>query len=61
MPQYSLKKGLRKFKVEGEQAVEKELEQLDLKETFAPVEMRDLTPTHKKGGTRISHVSKRET
>jgi hypothetical protein len=43
MTQYSLNRGLIKFKVKGEQAVEKELEQLHLKETFAPVEMKDLT------------------
>jgi hypothetical protein len=48
MTQYSLNRGLRKFKVKGEQAVEKELEQLHLKETFAPVEVKDLTPTQKK-------------
>jgi hypothetical protein len=48
MTQYSLNRGLRKFKVKGEEAVEKELEQLHLKETFAPVEVKDLTPTQKK-------------
>jgi hypothetical protein len=48
MTQYSLNRGLRKFKVKGEQAVEKELEQLQLNETFAPVEVKDPTPTQKK-------------
>jgi hypothetical protein len=48
MTQYSLNRGLRKFKVKGEKDVEKELEQLHLKETFAPVEVKDLTPTQKK-------------
>jgi hypothetical protein len=48
MTQYSLNKGLRKFKVKGEQAVEKELEQLHLKETFAPVEVSNLTPRQKR-------------
>jgi hypothetical protein len=48
MTKYSLNRGLRKFKVKGEKAVEKELEQLHLKETFAPVEVKDLTPTQKK-------------
>jgi hypothetical protein len=43
MTQYSLNKGLRKFQKEGEKAVEKELEQLHMKETFAPVNEGDLT------------------
>jgi hypothetical protein len=48
MPQYSLNRGLRNFKVKGEQAAEKDLEQLHLKEKFAPVEVKDLTPTQKR-------------
>jgi hypothetical protein len=52
MTQYSLNRGLRKFKVKGEQDVEKELEQLHLKETFAPAEVKDLTPTQKKAALK---------
>jgi hypothetical protein len=48
MTKYSLNKGLRKFQKEGEKAVEKELEQLHMKETFAPVNEGDLTEKQKK-------------
>jgi hypothetical protein len=48
MTQYSLNKGLRKFQNEGEKAVEKELEKLHMKETFAPVNEGDLTARQKK-------------
>jgi hypothetical protein len=48
MTQYSLNKGLRKFQKEGKKAVEKELEQLHMKETFAPVNEGDLTARQKK-------------
>jgi hypothetical protein len=54
MTQYSINKGMRKFKVKVEQDVEKELEQLHLKETFAPVEVRDLTPTQKRQHSNLS-------
>jgi hypothetical protein len=46
--QYSLNRGLRKFQKEGEKAVEKELEQLHMKETFAQVNEGDLTARQKK-------------
>jgi hypothetical protein len=36
MTQYLLKKGLKKIQKEGEKAVKKELDQLQMKETFAP-------------------------
>jgi hypothetical protein len=48
MTQHSLNKGLRNFQKEGENAVEKELEQLHMKETFAPVNEGDLTAKQKK-------------
>jgi hypothetical protein len=48
MTQYSLNKGLVKFQKEGEKAFKKELEQLHMKETFAPVNEGDLTAKQKK-------------
>jgi hypothetical protein len=48
MTQYSPNKGLMKFQKEGKKAVEKELEQLHMKETFAPVNEGDLTAKQKK-------------
>jgi hypothetical protein len=50
--QYSLNKGLRNFKVKGNQSVEKELEQLCIKETFAPVEVGNLTPAQNKAALK---------
>jgi hypothetical protein len=49
MTQYSLNKGLRKFREKGEKTVEKELGQLHMKETFSPVQVKDLSPVQKKG------------
>jgi hypothetical protein len=43
-----LNKGSKKFRKEGEKAIEKELEQLDTKDTFAPVNESDLTPKQKR-------------
>jgi hypothetical protein len=48
MTQYSLNRGLRKFREKGEKAVEKELGQLHMKETFSPVQVKDLSPVQKK-------------
>jgi hypothetical protein len=48
MTQYSLKRGLQKFKEKGKEAVSKELEQLHLKQTFAPQDAKDLTVGQKK-------------
>jgi hypothetical protein len=48
MTQYSLNKGLRKFQKEGEKAVETELEQLHMKDTFPPVNKGDLATKQKK-------------
>jgi hypothetical protein len=47
MTQYSLNRGLRKFREKGEKAVEKELGQLHTKETFSPVQVGDLSPIKK--------------
>jgi hypothetical protein len=49
MNQYSLNRGLRKFREKGEKAVEKELGQLHMKETFSPVQVKYLSPVQKKG------------
>jgi hypothetical protein len=49
MTQYSLNRGLRKFRGKVEKAVEKELGQLHMKETFSPVQVKDLSPVQKKG------------
>jgi hypothetical protein len=47
MTKYSLNRGLRKFREKVEKAVEKELGQLHMKETFSPVKV--LSPKQKKG------------
>jgi hypothetical protein len=49
MTQYSLKKGLNKFKGKVEEAVSKELMQLHLKDTFIPKDEGELTEAQKKG------------
>jgi hypothetical protein len=43
MTQYSLKRGLNKFKVKAEEAVSKELMQLHMKDTFEPHDVKTLT------------------
>jgi hypothetical protein len=48
MTQYSLKWGLKKFKVKAEEAVSKELMQLHMKDTFEPQEVKTLTGDQKK-------------
>jgi hypothetical protein len=48
MTQYSLNRGLQKFREKGEKAVEKELGQLHMKETFSPVQVGDLSPIQKR-------------
>jgi hypothetical protein len=48
MTQYSLKRGLKKFKVEAEEAVSKELMQLHMKDTFEPQDIKTLTGDQKK-------------
>jgi hypothetical protein len=48
MTQYSLKRGLKKFKVKAEEAVSKELMQLHMKETFEPQDVKTLTGDQKK-------------
>jgi hypothetical protein len=49
MTQYSLNRGLRKFRGKGEKAVEKELGQLHMKGTLSHVQVKDLSPVQKKG------------
>jgi hypothetical protein len=49
MTQYSLKKGLRKFKKVGEEAVSKELKQLHMRDTFTPQDSDNLSDTQKRG------------
>jgi hypothetical protein len=49
MTQYSLKKGLEKFKKVGEEAVSKELLQLHMRDTFKPQNVRELSSEQKKG------------
>jgi hypothetical protein len=48
MTQYSLKKGLRKFKKVGEAAVSKELSQLHMRDTLAPQDNKNLTAKQKR-------------
>jgi hypothetical protein len=48
MTQYSLNKVLKKFLKEGEKAIEKELEQLHMKDSFAPVNESDHAPKQKR-------------
>jgi hypothetical protein len=48
MTQYSLKKGLREFQKVGEAAVSKELEQLHMRDTFAPQDSKNLTTKQKR-------------
>jgi hypothetical protein len=48
MTQYSLKRGLKKFKVKAEEAVSKELMQLHMKDTFKPQDVKTLTGDQKK-------------
>jgi hypothetical protein len=43
MTQYSLKRGLKKFKEKGEAAVTKELLQLHMKDTFTPQDANKLS------------------
>jgi hypothetical protein len=47
MTQYSLKKGLRKFQKVGEEAVSKELKQLQMREMFTPQHSNDLSDIQK--------------
>jgi hypothetical protein len=49
MTQYSLKKGLKKFKEVGEEAVPKELLQLHMRDTFKPQNAKELSTDQKKG------------
>jgi hypothetical protein len=49
MTQYSLKKGLKKFKEVGEEAVSKELLQLHMRDTFKPQNAEELSTNQKKG------------
>jgi hypothetical protein len=49
MTQYSLKKGLKKFKEVGEEAVSKELLQLHMRDTFKPQDAEVLSTNQKKG------------
>jgi hypothetical protein len=46
---YSLKKGLKKFKNVGEEAVSKELMQLHMRDMLKPQSVNDLSSDHKKG------------
>jgi hypothetical protein len=48
MTKYSLKRGLKKFKVKAEEAVSKELMQLHMKDTFEPQDVKTLTGDQKK-------------
>jgi hypothetical protein len=49
MMQYSLKKGLKKFKEVGEEAVSKELLQLHMRDTFKPQNAEELSTNQNKG------------
>jgi hypothetical protein len=49
MTQYSLKKGIKKFKKVGEAAVSKELMQLHMRETFTPQNVKELSSEQKRG------------
>jgi hypothetical protein len=59
MTQYSLKKGLKKFKKVGEKAVSKELLQLHMRDTFIPQDVSKLSPDQK-GGALESLVCLKE-
>jgi hypothetical protein len=48
MTQYSLKRGLNKFKVKAEETVSKELIQLHMKDNFEPQDVKTLTGDQKK-------------
>jgi hypothetical protein len=48
MTQYSLKRGLNKFRVKAEKAVSNELMQLHMKDTFEPQDVKTLTGDQKK-------------
>jgi hypothetical protein len=50
MTQYSLKKGIKKFKKVGEAAVSKDLLQLHMRETFTPKNTKELSSEQKRGG-----------
>jgi hypothetical protein len=52
MTQYSLNKGLKKFRVKVKGAVSKELMQLHLKDTFIPKDEGELTEAQKKGAPK---------
>ena len=43
MAQYSLKAGMKKFKDRGKEAVSKELSQLHLRDTFEPINLKELS------------------
>jgi hypothetical protein len=49
MTQYSLKKGLKKFKEVGKEAVSKELLQLHMRDKFKPQDAEELSTNQKKG------------
>jgi hypothetical protein len=49
MPQYSLKKGLKKFKEVGKEAFSKELLQLHMRYTFKPQDAEELSTNQNKG------------
>jgi hypothetical protein len=49
MTQYSLKKGLKKFKEVREEVVSKELLQLHMRDTFKPQDAEELSTNQKKG------------
>eukprot|EP00957_Ditylum_brightwellii_P022548 1701161-Ditylum_brightwellii.AAC.1 len=48
LTQYSLKKGLKRFETEGEEAVKEEFQQLHQKEIFTPIAPQDLTHKQRK-------------
>jgi hypothetical protein len=50
MTQSSLNRGLRKFREKGEKAVEKELGQLHMKETFSPVQEKKTFRRYRRRG-----------
>ena len=47
MTQYSIRKGLNKFKKSGEAAVEKELKQLHMMSTFTPMNLANMIKKYK--------------
>jgi hypothetical protein len=48
MVQYSMKAGMKQFKQRGEDAVSKELSQLHFRDTFEPINLKDLTNEERK-------------